>query len=303
MAPVDQGSDRSDGNGSAPAPAPASFAVDVLVGGLLLTTTVAALALVAVYVGGGQVQAEGVLLAVALGALAVAVAVWAKRFMPQGPFTEERPVRESSPELRAAVVADLQQGERTVLRRRILATMLGGAVGSLGLAAIVPLRSLGPSPLPDLRRTGWSRGRRLVDDHGRPVPLDRLAVDSVLTVFPEGATAQEREDSQVTLLRVAPGVLALPAERQGWTPEDHVAFSRVCTHAGCPVGLYQAETHQLVCPCHQSLFDVTAGAKPVFGPASRPLPQLPLAVRDGVLVADGDFPEPVGPGFWSWDRP
>jgi ubiquinol-cytochrome c reductase iron-sulfur subunit len=163
--------------------------------------------------------------------------------------------------------------------------------------------TLGPSPLPDLRRTGWRPGRRLVDEHGAPVPVDRLTVDSVLTVFPEGATAREREDSQVILLRVAPGVLVPAPDRAGWSPQGHVAFSKICTHAGCPVGLYQAETHQLVCPCHQTLFDVTSGAEPVFGPAARPLPQLPIAVEDGVLIATDDFTEPVGPGFWSRGRP
>ena len=81
-----------------------------------------------------------------------------------------------------------------------------------------------------------------------------------------------------------------------------IAYSKICTHVGCPVGLYQADTHELLCPCHQSTFDVLDGARPRFGPATRSLPQLPLAVDgDGFLTAQSDFTEPVGPGFWNRD--
>jgi ubiquinol-cytochrome c reductase iron-sulfur subunit len=89
-----------------------------------------------------------------------------------------------------------------------------------------------------------------------------------------------------------------------WVPDGtHVAYSKICTHAGCPVGLYRAESQSLICPCHQSQFDVADGGKPFFGPAARPLPQLPLGVdEEGILVAQGDFPEPVGPAFWDRNR-
>jgi ubiquinol-cytochrome c reductase iron-sulfur subunit len=162
------------------------------------------------------------------------------------------------------------------------------------------LRSLGPDVLPELRRTAWRKGKRLVDESGRPIRVDELDVDGVITVFPEGVTEDEKSDSQTLLLRLEDGVLKPKAGREGWSPDGYVAFSKVCTHAGCPVGLYQAETHQLVCPCHQSVFDVTAAAKAVFGPATRPLPQLPLAVEDGYLVASDGYQEPIGPSFWSW---
>jgi ubiquinol-cytochrome c reductase iron-sulfur subunit len=279
-----------------------SWGADALVGALLLVTIAAAIGLIVVYVVGGQVQWEGVLLFVAFGALAVAVGVWAKRFMPQGPVAEDRPVLRSSPEERAAVAADFVSGERTVTRRRLLATLLLGAAGAIGAALVVPLRSLGPFPLPSLRRTAWEPGTRLVDADGVPVRADDLSVDGLLTAFPEGVESPEdKASSQIVLIRLGPGV-ELTGGRQDWTADGHVAFSKVCTHAGCPVGLYQAETHQLVCPCHQSLFDVVAGAAPVFGPATRALPQLPLEVRDGDLVAGDDFQQPVGPGFWTMDR-
>src|SRR5690606_34527166 len=91
--------------------------------------------------------------------------------------------------------------------------------------------------------------------------------------------------------------------REGWTPEHYIAYSKVCTHVGCPVGLYEADLGTLLCPCHQSTFDVYDAAKPVFGPAAKPLPQLPLEIDDdGVIVATGPFSDPVGPGFWNQDK-
>jgi ubiquinol-cytochrome c reductase iron-sulfur subunit len=272
----------------------------LVVGALLLVAMAAAVGLAILYVAGGQVQLEGVLLAAALGALAIAIGMWAKHFMPQGPVEEDRPVLQSSARERAAVAAEFDQGERTVLSRRVLVSMLAGAVGAIGAIALFPLRSLGPDVLPDLRRTSWKKGRRLVDESGRPIRVEELEVDGVITVFPEGVTEDEKSDSQTLLLRLEDGVLKPQAGREGWSPDGYVAFSKVCTHAGCPVGLYQAETHQLVCPCHQSVFDVTAAAKAVFGPATRPLPQLPLAVEDGYLVASDGYQEPIGPSFWSW---
>jgi ubiquinol-cytochrome c reductase iron-sulfur subunit len=123
-------------------------------------------------------------------------------------------------------------------------------------------------------------------------------VGSVITVFPQGREGSA--DSQAVLIRVEDGALQLPPDRLAGAPGGLVAYSKVCTHAGCPVGLYETQTHRLLCPCHQSTFDVLRGAQPVFGPAARPLPQLPIEIGpDGLLRATGDFTEPVGPGFWE----
>ncbi len=126
---------------------------------------------------------------------------------------------------------------------------------------------------------------------------DDIELDSLVTVFPEGDAGSAQ--SQTLLIRVPPDVLRLDPARADWAPGGFVAFSKICTHAGCPVGLYRAQERQLICPCHQSTFDVVTGAQPVYGPAARPLPQLPIRMEaDGTFVAVGDFSEPVGPSFW-----
>jgi len=124
-----------------------------------------------------------------------------------------------------------------------------------------------------------------------------VPIGGLVTVFPEGHAGSA--DGQAVLMRVEPGLIVPVPGRETWTPQGYVVYSKICTHAGCPVGLYQRETQQLLCPCHQSTFDVLHHAKPVFGPAAAPLPQLPLALGiDGFLRATGDFSEPVGPAFW-----
>jgi ubiquinol-cytochrome c reductase iron-sulfur subunit len=181
----------------------------------------------------------------------------------------------------------------------------GGACAALGVAVLFPIRSLGPRPGKDLKRTPYAGGRRrIVREDGSPIRPDELTTDGLLTVWPERYT--DAADAPTLLIRLDEEQERQfrPREgREGWTVEGVVAFSKLCTHAGCPVGLYQAEIGQLLCPCHQSTFDVIDGARPIFGPAARSLPQLPLALDDeGYLIATGDFSGPTGPGFWDRDR-
>ena len=261
---------------------------------------VSALALAVVYAEGGQTQAEGVLLFLALAGIGVGLVVWAKRFMPEGPESEPRGRIGSTAEDRAAFVADFETGKETFGRRNFLTKMLGGAVVALGLAALFPIRSLGPRPGKGLKSTPYRDGVRLVTDAGEPIRPDDPGVGGVITAFPEGHVGDET--AQTLLIRLQPGQLQPPPGREDWTVNNVVAYSKVCTHAGCPVGLYQAQRGELLCPCHQSTFDVLHGAEPVFGPATRPLPQLPLGTdEDGNLIATGDFSGPVGPGFWDID--
>jgi ubiquinol-cytochrome c reductase iron-sulfur subunit len=173
-----------------------------------------------------------------------------------------------------------------------------GALGALGVALVFPIRSLGPNPGSTLQRTPWRRGLRAITDDGRPVRASEVPTDGLVTVFPEGHP--DSADGQVVLMRVRPERLDLPPDRADWAPDGLIAYSKVCTHAGCPVGLFDPRRAQLLCPCHQSAFDVLDGAEPVFGPAARALPQLPIAIDDeGFVVAQSDFHEPVGPSFWN----
>ena len=251
--------------------------------------------LAAVYWRGGQPQAEGALLATGFAGLAYGLVTWGNHLLPQGPFEEARhEFGDASQE--SLFEDDLRRGE-AITRRKLLVRTLVLAAGGLGVAAVFPIRSLGPKPGRKLLETPWRPGLRLVTDDGRPVRATDVPLGGLVTVFPEGHAGSA--DGQAVLMRVEPGLIVAQAGREGWSPEGYIVYSKICTHAGCPVGLYQRETQQLLCPCHQSSFDVLHGAKPVFGPAAAPLPQLPLELGDdGYLRATSDFSEPVGPSFW-----
>lgn len=255
-----------------------------------------ALGLMVLYWRGGQPQLEGLLIGLTFAATAVGLALWANGLLQSGPYVEDREVLVAGPEEAEALQADLERHgvieRRTLLRRTLV--LAGGAIAA---ALLFPIRSLGPKPGRALLRTPWAPGVRAVTLDGTPVRTADVLEGGLLTVFPDGAPGSA--DGQAVMTRVAPEQLQLPDERRSWTVDGIIAFSKVCTHAGCPVGLYEADSHQLLCPCHQSAFDVLRGAEPVSGPAAWPLPQLPLAAdADGVLRSTGDFGEPVGPGWW-----
>ncbi len=262
-------------------------------------SVVASAALVVVYLTGGDAQLEGLLLGVALGGLGFGVVTWATRLLHEDEVTEERPPLGTGEATVEATGQMLKDDE--VTRRSALVRLLAGASATLAAALSIPALSLGPRPGQSLFRTRWSAGKRLVDLDGNPVRPDAVQPGAVQTVFPEGEVGAA--DAQTLLIKVDPERLQLPSGREAWAPEGVVSYSKICTHAGCPVGLYRAESHELLCPCHQSTFDVLTGAEPTFGPADRPLPQLPIEIDDeGYLVAMGDFSAPVGPGFWNLQR-
>jgi ubiquinol-cytochrome c reductase iron-sulfur subunit len=261
-------------------------------------SVLASLGLAVVYIAGGQPQVEGALLLTALGGLGVGLILWAKRFMPVGVDEEEREPLASSPEELAATEVALQSGAELVARRRLLVRLLAAALGALGVAALFPIRSLGRAPGSALFRTSWRKGSRAVDGDGVLIRATSVVPGTVVTVFPEDAVGAA--DSQTLLIGLEPGRYRPAPGREDWAPGGIVGFSKVCTHVGCPVGLYQPSEHRLFCPCHQSAFDVLDAARPVAGPAARPLPQLPLAIDDeGYVIAQSDFTEPIGPGFWE----
>ena len=263
---------------------------------------IAALALAVVYWRGGQPQAEGVLLALVLGGIGAGMALWAQRFMPHGPFEEERGQIASSEDDIAEFLDDIEHGSGGIARRGFLATLAAGALGALGLAALFPIRSLGPRPGAGLKETPYAGGpKRLVNDQGVPVKANALAVDSFMTCFPEGYVGAA--DAPTLLIHLRPGQNRPAPGREDWAPQNLVAYSKLCSHMGCPVGLYQAQSGLLLCPCHQSTFDVADHCNPIFGPAARSLPQLPIIIDDeGYVTATGDFTSPVGPGFWDRGR-
>lgn len=269
----------------------------------LLGSTLAAAAFLAVYFTGADTQWLGVALGLALAAIGVACAVASRRLVQQAKRVEERPQLDGL-EARAEVFEQLRDSGAGLTRRRLLATAAGGAGAALGAALVVPALSLGPDATARLAESPWGRGKRLVDGESRPLFADDLEVGSFLTAFPDGAD-REALASAVVVVRLRPDELHLPTERRDWAPEGILAFSKICTHAGCAIALFRYPLYQptsprpaLVCPCHYSTFDVAAGGDRIFGPAGRALPQLPLAL-DGErrLVAAGGFSGRVGP---SW---
>jgi ubiquinol-cytochrome c reductase iron-sulfur subunit len=284
--------------GAAPAtddePRPSGERVVILA---FATAVAAALGLTVVYSVGGQPQLEGLFLGVALAGIGVGTVVWAQRFMPSEEVTEDRIELASTDEEVRAFTRSFEAGEENLERRGLLVKLGLAALGALGLAALFPIRSLGPRPGRGLKSTGYREGVRLVTVGGTPLRPEALAPGSVLTVWPEGE--EGAADSPTLLIRTGVRNMALAQPTVG----DVVAYSKLCTHTGCPVGLYQREEQLLLCPCHQSTFDVVDGAEPIFGPAARPLPQLPIGLDDqGFFVALGDFPQPVGGGFWDRGR-
>jgi ubiquinol-cytochrome c reductase iron-sulfur subunit len=264
----------------------------------LIVSTLAALGLAVVYVRGAQPQLEGALLGVSFGGLGVGLILWAKYLLPGTPVVGDRETLGSSPDERAAFEASFERGELALERRTFLSRLLLGAVGALGLALLFPIRSLGPSPGRTLLTTAWAPGKRLMREDGSLVLVGDLEVGGIVTAFPEDRP--DAADSQIVVVRVDPDQIRPRPGREDWSPGGYVAYSKICTHVGCPVGLYRQTTHSLLCPCHQSTFDVLDGARPIFGPATRSLPQLPLmVVENGVLAARRDFTEPVGPGYWN----
>jgi ubiquinol-cytochrome c reductase iron-sulfur subunit len=253
-----------------------------------------------------QTQFLGLALGLALAFLAAACVVVARRVLPDEEIEHDYPPLEHPPE-QEEIVKVVDESKDAFSRRRLLGLAAGGAGLALGAALVTPALSLGPFLDTDrLYDTPWRRGRRLVDEHGRPLSAGDIEPGSFYNAFPEGAN-RELVGSPLVLVRLSPRDLNLPEGRAGWAPRGILAYSKVCTHAGCAVALYRtplfrqtAPKPALVCPCHYSTFDPATGGTVLFGPAGRPLPQLPLAVDgQGHLRAAGGFSGPVGPAWWG----
>ena len=242
-------------------------------------------------------------LSIGLGAIQ-----WAKKLMPDQEVIAERHEFRSEEVDREDLVATFHDrtAQAGIGRRPLIKRTLGLAVGLVGLSPLVLLRDTGPLPGKFFETTNWAAGTRLVlDPAGTPIKPEDLEVGAVAQVLPElpdgtPRTLENIGKDAVLLIRLRPEDFNLDPERLSWTYQGIIAFSKICTHMGCAVALYEQQTHHLLCPCHQSTFDVTRAAKVIFGPAARPLPQLALMVNaDGYLTAKQPFSVPVGPSFWE----
>ncbi|MBB3040424.1 Rieske 2Fe-2S domain-containing protein [Nocardioides sp. LMS-CY] len=276
---------------------------------------------------GAQNLTLGLCLAGALLFLGFGVIQWARKLMADQEIVEYRHPAASSDEDRAATLEALSTGlaESGIGRRPLVRNSLLGAVGLLGVPAIVFLRDLGPTnaqvtkaqPYPGagLEHTIWEQGMRVVRDVvGTPIKPGDLQIGDLVNAEPEGlfkspwdgepleglALQVGKSKGAVVVVRMEPDEIIPGKGRENWSVDGILCYSKICTHVGCPISLYERTTHHLLCPCHQSTFDLADSAKVVFGPAARPLPQLPLAVdSEGYLVAQSDFTEPVGPSYWE----
>ena len=248
--------------------------------------------------------------ALALLAFGIGAVHWAKSLMHGHDLVEERHPTRGSDESRAKAVEIFHQAneESGFGRRKFLRNSLIGALVVTPVPAVVLLRDLAPAedPVPLLKHTMWAKGVRLTrDPSGTPIRASDVTLGSAFHVIPEGLNEtshplEEKAKAAVLLMRLKPDQLHVSPGREDWNYAGIVAYSKICTHVGCPVALYEQLTHHLLCPCHQSQFDISHEAKVIFGPAKRPLPQLPITVDDeGYLIARSDFTEPVGPSFWE----
>jgi quinol---cytochrome c reductase iron-sulfur subunit len=238
--------------------------------------------------------------------------------MNDAEIVEERHIASSSKEDNDATVAALRQGfdDSGIARRPLIRNSLLGAVGALLILPVVALRDLGPLPGDKLLTTVWREGMRLVNDiSGTPIKPEEMEVGQLVNGEPEiffdgepygeetitgHEQLVEKGKAAIIVVRMEPDDITPTKEREEWGVEGILAYSKICTHVGCPISLWEQQSHHLLCPCHQSTFDLADNGKVIFGPAARALPQLPLMVDDeGYLVAQSDFPEPVGPSYWE----
>ncbi|MEU7168735.1 Rieske 2Fe-2S domain-containing protein [Streptomyces morookaense] len=252
--------------------------------------------------------ALGLTLGVALFCIGAGAVHWARTLMSDVEVADDRHPIEASPEVKAKVMADFREGakESALGRRKLIRNTMFGALALFPLSGVVLLRDLGPLPGTKLRKTAWSQGKMLINQNTlQPLRPEDIQVGSLTFAMPEGMK-EEDEDFQNEIAKAALMIVRLRPENikdkreLDWSADGIVAFSKICTHVGCPISLYEQQTHHVLCPCHQSTFDLSDGGRVIFGPAGHALPQLRIKVNDkGYLEAMGDFSEPVGPAYWE----
>jgi ubiquinol-cytochrome c reductase iron-sulfur subunit len=264
----------------------------------------------------------GLCLGLAMLLIGVGVIQWAKKLMTDHEIIEYRHTAASTEADRTEALEAFTQGadESGFGRRTLVRNSLLGALALLGLPAVVLLRDLGPLPGNDLATTVWKKGIRVVNDvSGAPIRPDEIEIGQLInaepalffeeeqpdgTVVPaayEGTALQvEKVKAAVIVVRMEPEDITPYPSRADWGYQGILCYSKICTHVGCPISLWEQQTHNLLCPCHQSTFDLADNGKVLFGPAARSLPQLHIGVdSEGYLVAMSGFDEPVGPSYWE----
>jgi ubiquinol-cytochrome c reductase iron-sulfur subunit len=251
----------------------------------------------------------GATLGIALLFIGIAIITWAKKLLPEEVSVERRHDGASPDDERklTAATALNMVDELGIQRRPLLKGAIALGLAPVGVAAIMPLGGLIKDHKSDLLTTAWKKGVRLMHDDGTLVRPEDVSAGGQITVFPaipDGNTNRYADSPTLLIhLREADAQRALSNAlpiNKGAQWHNYLAYSKICTHAGCPASLYEQQTNRLLCPCHQSQFDITNNARPIFGPATRRLPQLPITVdSDGYFVATSDYKVPIGPGFWE----
>ena len=259
--------------------------------------------------------ALGLTFGLAIFLIGAGVIHWAKKLMPDQEVVQLRHPLASTPEEREEAGEVFWEGadasgfgQRKIIRRSLLLAM-----GLFPIPLIVMLRDLNPGPFDFniLKVTLWREGSRIVvDPTGRRVKPQDIPLGGIVSAMPEDlpevqhaeGNLNARAKAAIILVRMSPEEIQ-SQQGDGWDYQGVLAFSKICTHVGCPIALYQQRTHHLLCPCHQSTFDLSDSGNVVFGPAARALPQLPITIdEEGFLIAKSDFQQPVGPSFWERDR-
>ena len=282
---------------------------ELVVVGLLLLSALFAVGFIVVLATGRwphRTQYEGIALGGSLALLAAALILVGKQLVVSEELPEDYPEPEH-PEEQLEVSQIVRESGSRFTRKRLLKGAFGAALGALGLATIAPAIGFGPALDPfELNWTPWRRGKRLVREDGTPIKASDIETETFYTAFPEHSS-QKNIAAPVVIVKLDPSALRLPRSRKGWAPLGILAYSKICTHAGCAIALYRKPTFPpvqprpaLVCPCHYSTFDPADGGKVIFGPAGRDLPQLPLMIdKDGHLRAAGNLSGPAGPSWWG----
>jgi len=262
----------------------------------------------------GVTSLQNIVLGVSFGLAILLIGIgaihWAKKLMSDVEVVQERKPIQPKAEVQAEALEAFRIGaeESGIGSRKLIRRSLLGALAMFPLPFIIMLRDLGPAPKGELRTTAWQEDLHIVTDityqkiRPEDIPVGNLISampENILEILEEQQNLNERGKSAILLVRMRPEDIK---SQQGpdWDYQGIVAYSKICTHVGCPIALYEQRTHHLLCPCHQSTFDLSDSGQPIFGPAARRLPQLAITVdEEGYLVARQGFQEPVGPSFWE----